>query len=575
MSISEFDQTRLESAFDDQTQWFYGLLEHEKRILSRRIVLEQPPLDEVAKNFDLRYESAVRIERALRSDFHTATATILPVFQTWLLELAHETRVIRLDAITERLSPGLGGAVIACLFLEEAGWNALDSPRATWTLEQDVRSAFLSQLDWFHDLPERECLVFRARLQNTKMTLENLGESLGITRERVRQIESALRNEFSTRTAPVLKLVQDWLLGRTDGSGILEFQAAVGEISTLEDSEIVLRMFLRLLDWRLMVENGNFWSSGTTGFQRMEAIEPTGPVPIELLLERAKSMAIPDPLIEDFLFSFGRLLRYESYFIREKEEKLDKIQVFLLEKKTAQTNEIHEKLGSGTEHAIREFMRRKPELVNLGRTRGGWGLASAFETPVFSSTLPAVLSILETDGPQTYQSLLQKLGEVHPVSTWRVKQVLEDNQIGEMDDGKIGLVRLGARKTELEPNRPSNMTSQGNVTGVRISIDSELLRGSGIAVHKWMSWSVGLRHPPESTTFRPEDPGDDPLVVKRTGSGTSLTTLRPEVRRRGLALGCEIIVLVNSGTQSWSLQHACEPDKCPLLRQKAVDADIR
>lgn len=555
----------IEKIFAEGKEWFYGLESYKRQILARKFLLERQSLASVAEDFRISPTVASRIEASLRADFPKRNAFQGSIVHDWLQEHCDNSGTINFGWFVDRFSPDIGGSVIAYLLLEELGWQPTTASGDKWTFETNLSTTFTRQLDWASDLSDRDRRIISRHMDNKKITLTSIGAELGLTRERIRQIDNAARKEFLKNTTPVDAEFHDWLRRKAGEASVVFFDDVLQCLSPESAhpwGSLVLVLWLRQLGWEAIDDRQLYWSIRRSLVKVIDEIEPTGPVEIDSFLSISSSRGIPDGLIEVFQFSFGSLIKVGTHFVREKEEKTDRVHLFLLSKRTAQTEEIMEHLGSPTKHSLEGFLRRKPEFVRLGRSRGGWGLASTFNSPKFRSALPAVLSILESEGPQDYSALVQKMAKLHPVSIWRLNQVLEDHQIGSTRDGKIGLVRQGAVKTESAPNRPVNMSKSGAITGVTMTVDQELMRGSGLSVHKWMGWSLGLKHPPESMTFRPDDPEDDLLVVRRTGSGTSMTTLRHEVSRRGLNVGCRIALLVNVESLTWNLRHACDSGTC-------------
>src|ERR1700729_1952084 len=52
-----------------------------------------------------------------------------------------------------------------------------------------------------------------------------------------------------------------------------------------------------------------------------------------------------------------------------------------------------------------------------------------------------------------------------------------------------------------EPNRPAYIQASGSVVGVRLEVNHDLMRGSGIAVNRWLTWYLGLRTVPSLRRF--------------------------------------------------------------------------
>lgn len=95
-----------------------------------------------------------------------------------------------------------------------------------------------------------------------------------------------------------------------------------------------------------------------------------------------------------------------------------------------------------------------------------------------------------------------------------------------------------------------------------MTVDGDLLRGSGLAVHRWLAWYLGLRTAPSERHF-PWENGSGEVIIRRRTSSASVSTLRTMVLSLGLIEGCKIALLIKLNPDSASLRHQCHPDTCP------------
>src|SRR5437660_8892667 len=98
----------------------------------------------------------------------------------------------------------------------------------------NIESAVEDILDTIDRDREREIISRRFGLYDRKETLEQIGEMLGITRERVRQLEKAvvtrLRTAAEQGSLPHINDFQDRLLD------LLQQQGSVARVSTLTEA---------------------------------------------------------------------------------------------------------------------------------------------------------------------------------------------------------------------------------------------------------------------------------------------------------------------------------------------------
>ena len=105
---------------------------------------------------------------------------------------------------------------------------------------------------------------------------------------------------------------------------------------------------------------------------------------------------------------------------------------------------------------------------------------------------------------------------------------------------------------------------RGTVVGIRLSVDSDVLRGSGINVNRWLTWYLGLRTAPATRIFTLVDqPGE--VAVKRATSAAQLSSLRAAVLAMDLVEGCTIAVLLHTDNDTATIRHTCGAATCPAL----------
>jgi hypothetical protein len=226
--------------------------------------------------------------------------------------------------------------------------------------------------------------------------------------------------------------------------------------------------------------------------------------------------------------------------------------------------EISESLGFG-EHALREALRRDTRFTQL-RPEGTWALTdwkTAKTTRNYDNAEQAVVEVLRDLGPLTLAQLTAETIKRYPVSTWRIAQCVSSSNVGRTPLGLYDLAERGALPIEeSEPRRPDNVVESGNIIGLRLPVSYDLLRGSGLAVNRWLTWRLGLRQAPSSKRFTLVEL-DGEIVVRRTTSTSSISTLRSAVASLGLVEGCQVAVLLRLNSATADVRHACSPGNCP------------
>jgi hypothetical protein len=227
-------------------------------------------------------------------------------------------------------------------------------------------------------------------------------------------------------------------------------------------------------------------------------------------------------------------------------------------------------MAATTAAAVREALRRDDRFRQI-RPEGTWALAewTHLRASSYASAVEAMVAVVTESGPLSPARLFARVTELYPVTPWRLKQCLLSDQLGETPEGLVDLVSRGARPfEEEEPARPDTMAVEGEVLGVRIPVNRDILRGSGVSVHTWLTWRLGLRQAPMSRTF--STPGDhSPVVVRRGTSSAQLSSLRRHALELEVVDGCVLAVLLRLDNDTARVGHGCTPDTCPARRARA------
>jgi hypothetical protein len=222
-----------------------------------------------------------------------------------------------------------------------------------------------------------------------------------------------------------------------------------------------------------------------------------------------------------------------------------------------------------SEHGIRETMRRDEAFAQV-RPEGTWALADwrvDGSDDRYTNAVDVVVEVLRELGPQDYEHLRAESQRRYPVSSWRISQCLSSSLIGLNHAGLYDLTERGATPIEdSEPKKPRHIEARGSVVGVELTVDSELLRGSGLPVHRWLTWYLGLRTAPSARHFELVDGGA--ISVKRQTSNSQISSLRALAQREGLACGCKLTLLLRTDLNTATYRHTCRPGSCPAHSKK-------
>ncbi|MBT2207530.1 sigma factor-like helix-turn-helix DNA-binding protein [Actinomadura sp. NEAU-AAG7] len=406
-------------------------------------------------------------------------------------------------------------------------------------------------------------------------TLEAIGRAHFVTRERARQI---IRTASEALVTTAREVEEGW---REQIDELFLDAPAVPDTALREifpDPEGTARYtLLRALGF----ESPRTWAGALQGFwtrlpgeldKLFHDLAKNGPYRSAELRFRAVVLGIPDAVPIESVASHEKspLTRAEQgVWVRRGARSRDTAYLWLAEEGAPRfLDEIVAALGE--EHrAVRESLRRDDRFRQI-RPEGTWALK---EWPLngvgeYRTTLEVVLAVLAELGPIPKARLITETRRRYPVGYNRVAQCLLSDRVGITANGMWDLVERGATPVEeSEPRRPDHVVVDlsGKVLGFRIPVDKDLLRGSSVVIHRWVTWHLGLRQAPMSRTFNLIGTSGD-LTVTRNTSAAQVSSLRAHVESMGLAEGCELAVVLRLEEGSARLEHACARETCPTQR---------
>ncbi|MFB9832264.1 sigma factor-like helix-turn-helix DNA-binding protein [Actinoallomurus acaciae] len=422
---------------------------------------------------------------------------------------------------------------------------------------------------------ERERAVIRGRAEGR--TLDKVGATLGLSRERVRQIQNRARK----RLTDMADIIQDgWReTARFAGAGPATpregFATALGVVDHVALEELLAAAGLDApRTWAGPLRG--WWSADPGALDRaLRRLVDTAPFRGDDLGRAASEAGLPRGLPLGWLLSHpeSRLaLSPDGHWVRRKARGRDAAYLWLLETgRPCQADELLAPMAATTPAAVREALRRDDRFRQI-RPEGTWALAEwkHLRASAYASAVEVMVAVVTESGPLSQARLFARVTELHPVTPWRLKQCLLSDQLGETPDGLVDLVSRGARPfEEEEPVRPDTMAVEGEVLGVRIPVNRDVLRGSGVNVNTWLTWSLGLRQAPMSHTFT--TPGNhSPIVVRRGTSSAQLSSLRRHALELEVVDGCVLAVLLRLDNDTARVGHGCAPDACPARRARTA-----
>ncbi|MFJ9583833.1 RNA polymerase subunit sigma-70 [Streptomyces acidicola] len=417
-------------------------------------------------------------------------------------------------------------------------------------------------------LDDRDRAVAAAR--SAGRTLDDIGAEHAMSRERARQIQVRVQRALAA-AADVSH--GDWRTAMRAAS------EAAATLRTAFAAALWVRDHVSLDS--LLIEAGlcaprtwagplhGWWTTHPDGLDiALRELAEAAPLRGDELREAASAVGLPEDLpLDDLLAGSGsRLVRNaDGHWVRRRARGRDAAYLWLLEAGHPCTaDELLKPMYTTTVAAVREALRRDNRFTQI-RPDGTWALTewSHLHLTPHVNAVEALVAVVTESGPISQASLFTKVTELYPVSPWRLKQCLLSDQIGETADGLVDLVARGARPIEeAEPPQPDTMALKGDVLGVRITVNQDVLRGSGVGVHSWLTWRLGLRQAPMSRTFATAD-GHAPLTVRRGTSNAQVSSLRRHALELGMKEGCVLALLLRLGDETAQVRHGCVVGACP------------
>ncbi|MER6842495.1 sigma factor-like helix-turn-helix DNA-binding protein [Streptomyces platensis] len=424
-------------------------------------------------------------------------------------------------------------------------------------------------------LDERERAIVAGRSEGR--TLDEVGAALGLSRERARQIQNRARKRLAEMADIAQEGWREAVRAACVGPAAPReaFAAALGVIDHVALDELLAAAGLDApRTWAGPLRG--WWSVDPNALGvALRHLVDDAPFRSDDLSWAASAAGLPAGLPLAWLLSHSEsrlALSPDGHWVRRKARGRDAAYLWLLETgRPCQADELIVPMAATTTAAVREALRRDDRFRRI-RPEGTWALAewTHLRASAYASAVEAMVAVVAESGPLSLARLFARVTELYPVSPWRLKQCLLSDQLGETLDGLVDLVSRGARPfEEAEPARPDTMAVEGEVLGVRIPVNRDVLRGSGINVHTWLTWRLGLRQAPMSRTFVTSG-GHSPLVVRRGTSSAQLSSLRRHALELKVVDGCVLAVLLRLRDNTARVGHGCVPDTCPARRARAA-----
>jgi hypothetical protein len=269
---------------------------------------------------------------------------------------------------------------------------------------------------------EREVIVRRFGLEGKeKETLQSIGDSFGITRERVRQIENAALNKIRPKLEKYRKVFEKFLNYFKKFGEVRKEERLLEELGGKEKNELV---FLLSLDKRFLRFNQNqdFYSFWTTNLNALEKVKSLlfsickkfeKERKLMTLKEIASEFKVKENILEGFLEISKRIQKNKKgfYGLREWPEinprgLRDKAYLVFKElQRPLHFTEVAQRIEGANLKSVHNELIRDERFVLIGR-----GIYALREWGYFPGEVKDVIfQILKEEGPLTKEEILKRI----------------------------------------------------------------------------------------------------------------------------------------------------------------------
>lgn len=392
-------------------------------------------------------------------------------------------------------------------------------------------------------------------------TLDEIGEELELTRERIRQLEIMARKELMEAVPGALNKIAQAIEERPYPTQA--FLAAVLETRDSKDFSVILAA-LGFYQFRDVQALGSYWHSSDTFQRNFGALASYhSPCLFTELSDAGSILGMGEYLLKSLLSQSDKVhLIQGRYVVRKTARIRDLTYLVLLEKGMPMSLEEilpHAKIAV---RALSAQLERDSRFRRDESTRS-WGLSAwvvGDPSKIINNVYEAVDQVLSKHGPTKNATLLALAMQLFPRSSARYAQILEDGRYGLDKEGKWDFSANGAiQKMPAEP-KPTQRVAESiqGFAKIEVRVDAELLRGSGIPVHRRLTWVLGLPQPTRELSFSNSLIPAKPLIVYRTPGGHHLGALKAHAEAIGLTLGCKMEIAFDKERLRAGIRPSCE-----------------
>lgn len=297
--------------------------------------------------------------------------------------------------------------------------------------------------DLRRSIQPRELLILEQRLcSNSPARLDDLGKSIGVSRERVRQIEQGLQARIEERVGAQIDILASFVGKQMQPvMDVRDFDNLIAGLFAESDEELSTTLAIRMVREQLdyTCENGVCLSeAGTRIVSAIEEMAYMNGDEVGLVTEEALKDHLPD---EDWCSHFAQIIQACGFFqfgkwVAPKATVAARVKAALLSLgQPATVEEIAE--ASGLE--VSKVGGKLRKMVSVSRAdKARWGLSAWIEDEYEGIASEIVQRIHEDGGATTLERLLEELPRLFKVSKSSVRTIVGAPQFA-LSDGYVSL----------------------------------------------------------------------------------------------------------------------------------------
>lgn len=397
---------------------------------------------------------------------------------------------------------------------------------ATFPSLEGLLSDFIGQLD----SRDQQILYARSSLSNP-LTLDQIGQQLGLTRERVRQLEVRYRKDFKkfSESNPLIQAFYQVFLSSFDGFAFVESLNARFPFlgNQIEGTELcVVDLFAYSTDdlnsFDGIISNlakSKFATEIRSFLDKISNNEEVHSISYFLDEFRTRWKLLTEEDVERVLVLNG-FKQVMGFWLNNKASGIQDIAVAVLKhaSKPLSPEEIMEK--AEIVRSLSSFRNALLTDPRLQRTSVGKFGLTAWGLPVYSTINEAIGEYIDSKGSTQIEQLVMYLTETFEVTDGSVRTYASAFPF-ETVNGYVRRTNIKS-KAKKPPHKVKKLFRDGDTWLFRIAVNSEILRGSGTSLPPILGDHLGITNNGEKVYKR----GVDRLRITFPALNVTLSSIR-------------------------------------------------